>query len=112
MGTATGVETPRQTQDGNEDLSGDRNESKKGDRNGTRMGTGKGTMIGSRRVQERRRSGRNRTRVVDAMWETGETWVGGKRGKRRKERVGPVAANPDNLENNKEAGGGHKVLRA
>ena len=30
----------------------------------------------------------------------------------RKERVGPVAANPDNLESNKEAGGGeHKVLR-
>ena len=26
--------------------------------------------------------------------------------KRRKERVGPVAANPDNLENKKEAGGG------
>ena len=31
---------------------------------------------------------------------------GGKREKRRKERVGPVAANPDNLEINKEAGGG------
>ena len=30
----------------------------------------------------------------------------------RKERVGPVAANPDNLESNKKAGGGHKVLRA
>ena len=55
---------------------------------------------------------KNRTRVIDAMWETGETWVGEKRGKRRKERVGPVAVNPDNLENNKEAGGGHKVLRA
>ena len=26
--------------------------------------------------------------------------------KRRKERVGPVAANPDNLAKNKEAGGG------
>ena len=73
---------------------------------GTRIGTGKGTRIGSRRVHERRRSGRNRTRVVDVMWETGETWVGEKRGKRRKERVGPVAANPDNLEDNKEAGGG------
>ena len=31
----------------------------------------------------------------------------------RKERVGSVAANPDNLESNREAGGGgHKVLRA
>ena len=32
--------------------------------------------------------------------------LGGKRIKCRKERVGPVAANPDNLESNKEAGGG------
>ena len=31
----------------------------------------------------------------------------------RKERVGSVVANPDNLESNKEAGGEeHKVLRA
>ena len=30
----------------------------------------------------------------------------------RKERVGSVAANPDNLGSNKEAGGEHKVLRA
>ena len=33
-----------------------------------------------------------------------------KRKKCRKERVGSVAANPDNLESNKEAGGEHKVL--
>ena len=32
--------------------------------------------------------------------------LGGNRKKRRKERVGPVAANLDNLESNKEAGGG------
>ena len=38
--------------------------------------------------------------------------LGGKRKKRIKERVGPVAANPDNLEINKEAGGDHKVPRA
>ena len=39
--------------------------------------------------------------------------MGGKRKKCRKERVGSVAANPDNLGSNKEAGGGgHKVLRA
>ena len=30
----------------------------------------------------------------------------GREKKRRKERVGPVAANPDNLESNKGAGGG------
>ena len=35
--------------------------------------------------------------------------LGGKRKKRRNERVGPVAANPDNLESNKEAGGGAQV---
>ena len=32
--------------------------------------------------------------------------LGGKRGKCRKERVGSVAANPDTLESDKEAGGG------
>ena len=32
--------------------------------------------------------------------------LGGKRKKCRKERVDPVAANPDNLESNKETGGG------
>ena len=32
--------------------------------------------------------------------------LGVKRKKRRKERVGPGAANPNNLANNKEAGGG------
>ena len=32
--------------------------------------------------------------------------LGGKRKKRRQERVGSVAANSDNLENNTEAGGG------
>ena len=31
--------------------------------------------------------------------------------KRRKGRVGPVAANPDNLENNKEAGGGAQNIQ-
>ena len=38
--------------------------------------------------------------------------LGGKRKKRRKERVGPVAANPNIVENNKETGGGAQVPRA
>ena len=38
--------------------------------------------------------------------------LGGKRGKCRNERVGLVAANPDSLESNKDAGGEHKVLGA
>ena len=37
------------------------------------------------------------------------TYMGGKRKKCRKERVGSVAANSDNLGSNKETGGGHKV---
>ena len=36
----------------------------------TSMGIGTGT-----RAEERRRSPRNRTKVVDAMWETGKTWM-------------------------------------
>ena len=41
----------------------------------TEMGTGRriGTRIGSGRAEERQRSARNRTRVVDSTWETGET---------------------------------------
>ena len=70
---------------------------------GTRI-TGTGTRIGSGRAEGRRSSARNRKIVVDAVWETGETWM--EREKCRKERAGSVAANPDNLESNKEAGGG------
>ena len=62
------------------------------------------TRTGSGRAEERRKSARNRKIYVDVVRETGET--GGKRIKCRKERVGSVAANPDNLESNKEAGGG------
>ena len=51
---------------------------------GTGMGTGLRT--GSGRAEERGRSARNGTRVVDAMWEMGETWM--ERGKRRQERIG------------------------
>ena len=69
---------------------------------GTRMGTE--TRTGSGRAEERRKSATNRTRDVDAMWETGETWLEREK-KRRKERVSSVAANPENLENSKEAGG-------
>ena len=40
---------------------------------GTRMGTG--TRIYSGRVEKRRRSERNRTRVIDAMRDKWETWA-------------------------------------
>ena len=38
--------------------------------------------------------------------------LGGNRKTRRKGRVGPAAANPDNQENNKKQGGKHKLPRA
>ena len=40
---------------------------------GTRMRMGTRTRTGLGRSEERRRSATKRTRVVDAMWETGET---------------------------------------
>ena len=64
-----------------------------------------GTRTGLGRAEERRKSARNRKIVVDALRETGETRVEREK-KCRKERVGSAAANPDNLESNKEAGGG------
>ena len=72
--TGTGVETRRRTPDENRDGNGDGSEDSSGDGNGTRI-TGTGTRIGSGRAEERRRSAKKRKRVVDAMWETGETRV-------------------------------------
>ena len=50
-----------------------------GTRTGTRavteLGTGTGARQGSGRPEERRISARSRTRLVDATWETGETWM-------------------------------------
>ena len=76
---------------------------------GTRMVTGAGTRTGSGRAEDRRRSARNRTRIVDAMWEMEVAWVRGTRKKRRQERVGSVATDSDNVKNRKKAGGEHKV---
>ena len=106
-GTGTGVETRRRTQNGNGDInensSGDRNggEDENGNRNENRIGEG------GRETKKRKKPQNGCRRHV----ENGED-LGGKRKKCRQERVGPEAANPDNLESNKEAGGGHKVLRA
>ena len=77
------------------------------------MGTGTtitGTRIGSGRAEERRKSARTRKIVVDAVRETGETRVEREK-KCGKERVGSVAANPDNLESSKEAGGGAQATQ-
>ena len=109
-GTGTGVETPGRTQDGNGGGSGDGNESSSGDGNGNEDGNENEDRIGE---------GGGEAKKCKKPHKTCRRHVGsggnldGKREKRRKERVGPAADNPDNLENTKEAGrGGHKVPRA
>ena len=101
-GTGTGVGTRRRTPDGNGDGNGDRSEDCSGDGNGdddngneSRIGEGGREAKKRKKPQNscRRRAGNG-----------GD--MGGKRKKCRKERVGSVAANPDNLGSNKEAGGG------
>ena len=66
-----------------------------------------GSRIGLGRADGRRKSARKRKIAVDAVTRVGNGGdMGGKRKKCRKERVGSVAANPDNLRSNEEAGGG------
>ena len=95
-GTGTGVESRGRTQDGNEDGSGDGNESSSGD--GDRDGIGEGGGEAKKL--------KNCTRVVNATWEAGETWV--EREKHRQESVSSKTADPDNLEKRiaKKLGGG------
>ena len=101
-GTGTGVGARRRTQDGNGDRNGERSEDCSGDGNGdddngneNRIGEGGKEAKKRKKPQNscRRRAGNG-----------GD--MGGKRKKYRKERVGSVAANPDNLGSSKEAGGG------
>ena len=104
-GTGTGVGTRSRTPDGNGNGNGDGSE----DCIVAEMGTGTaitGTRIGLGRAEGRRKSARNHKIAVDAVRETGETWWVESEKKCRKERVGSVAANPDNLGSNKKAGGG------
>ena len=75
---------------------------------GTRMRTGTRTGLGI--TEEWRKRARNRTRVVKATEKTGETWAKREK-KRRQERVGSVAANPDISRAARKQGGKHTVLR-
>ena len=103
-GTETGVGSRRRTPDGNRDGNGNRSEDSGGDGNGDDdNGNGNENKIGEGGREAK--SARNRKIVVDAVRETEETRME-KEIKCRKERVGSVAANPDNLESSKEAGGG------
>ena len=103
-GTGTGVGTRRRTPDGNGDENGDGSEDSSGDENGfddngngneDRIGEGGREAKKCKKLQNscRRRAGNG-----------GDT--GGKIKQCRKEGAGSVAANQDNLESNKEAGGG------
>ena len=104
-GTGTRVETRGRTQDGNEDGRGDGNESSSGNGNGDEDGNGNGNEDrigeGRREAKKRKTPHKSCRRLVGNGGDLGR-----KRGKCRKERVGAAAANPDNLDNNKEAGGG------
>ena len=90
-------------QDGNGDGRGDRNESSSRDGNGGEDGNGNEDRIGEGGgvVKKRKKTHKSCRRHVGNEGE-----LSGKKKDRRKERVGPVAANSDNLENNNEAGGG------
>ena len=63
-----------------------------------------GTIIGLRRAEGREKSARNRKNSCRRRTGNGGD-TGGNKKKCRKERVGSVAANPDYLASNKEAGG-------
>ena len=105
-----GVETRRRTPDGNGDGNGDGSEDSSGDGNGDKD-NGNGNMDktgeGGREAKKRKKPQNSCRRQVGNGGD-----LSGKREKCRKERVGPVAANPDNRESNKKAGWEHKVFRA
>ena len=101
-GTWMGVGTRRRTPDGNGDGNGDGSEDCSGDGNGD-DDNGNENRIGEggREAKKRKKSQNSCRRRAGNGGDTG-----GKRKKCRKERVGSVAAHPDNLGNNKKAGGG------
>ena len=104
-GTGTGVETCRRTQDVDGNV--DRSEDSSGYGNWDDNGNGNEDRIGEggREAKKRKKPQKHCRRHVGNEGDYGE-----KRKKCTKERVGPVDINPDNLESNKEEGGGHKVL--
>ena len=93
------METRGLTLDGNGAGSGDGNENTSIDGNGD--GNKDGIGEGGREAKKRKKPHRSCRHHVRNRGD-----LGGKRKKRRQERVDSVAANPDSLENSKEAGGG------
>ena len=99
------MEARGQTQSGNGDRSGDLSETSSGDGIGEEDGSGNGNEDG---IEEGGGEAKNHKKAHKRCRcpMGNEGYLDEKRKKRRKERVGPVAPNPDNLANNKEAGGG------
>ena len=103
-GTGTGVGTRRRTPDENGNGNGDASEDSSGDGNGDDDNwNGNNDRIGEggRQTKKRKKPQNSCRRRAGNGGDTG-----GKRKKCREERVGSVAANPDNLESNKETWGG------
>ena len=105
-GTETGKETCRRRPDGNGDGDGDESEDSSGDGNGNEdNGNGNGNED---RIGEGGRGAKKRIKPRNSCrrYAGNGADLGGKRKTCRKERVGPVAASPENLKSNKEARGG------
>ena len=101
-GTGTGVGTRSRTPDGNGDGNGDGSEDSSGDKNGDGdNGNENGIREGEGEAKKRKKPQNSCRRRAGNGGD-----MGGKRKKCRKERVGSITANPDNLGSNKEAGGG------
>ena len=94
--------TRRRTPDGNGDGNGDGSEDCSGDGNGDDDNGIENRIGEGGREAKKRKKPQNSCRRRAGNW--GD--MGGKRKKCRKERIGSVPANPDNLGSNKEAGGG------
>ena len=101
-GTGTGVGTRRRTQDGNGDGNRDGSEECSGDGNGDDDNGNENRVGEGGREAKKRKKPQNSCRR--RAGNGGD--MGGKRKKCRKERVGSVAANPDDLGSNKKAWGG------
>ena len=96
------METRGQTQNSNGDGSGDGSESSSGDENGGENGNENGNEgrigEGGGEVKKRKKPRKSCRHYVG-----NECDLDGKKKNHTNERVGPVAANPYNLENNKKA---------
>ena len=88
------METRRRTPDGNGDGNGDGSEDSNGDGNADEDNGNEDRIgEGGRKAKKRKKPQKSCRRQVGNGGD-----LGGKRKKGRKERVGSVAANPDNLE--------------